>query len=323
MDNYAPDPRFADQTRGADPSMKRFYVKIPDDMGPGQRFPVSLDGVEFSVLCPQDVKPGDTIIVAAPRQSSGVAPPRISSATPAQAPDYSNQLSSAPPLAHAAAVTDTSDGGPVMAAAVIMDDNTESGIISCPACTFDNQFSSVSCEVCGAKLTSAAGTITKARNLDPASSVPSAPAPSPAPTVASWFCFGTPQRYLEDTSLDVIVPPKTAVPAPAVAAPATGSDTLWQISPSERTRMLELFYQFGGRPGAPLKSEAAFTAIQQLTELSPLAPHTLARLWVLADADRDEALSEVEWVAAMVMIRRLSEGHSLPSQLPESLRTLP
>lgn len=99
---------------------KQFYVQIPEGVQPGDHFKVSLDGIEFDVLCPEGAVVGETIIVTAPRGGAGgfstSPPPYASTQAPPTAAAHPSTLSgSAPPLAYA-----ETDSGPVMAEAVVL-----------------------------------------------------------------------------------------------------------------------------------------------------------------------------------------------------------
>jgi len=52
------------------PSNQRFYVTIPRGVRPGQHFAVLVNGSQMMVKCPDENKPGDRLIVTAPRQQS-------------------------------------------------------------------------------------------------------------------------------------------------------------------------------------------------------------------------------------------------------------
>ena len=50
------------------PKNQRFYVTIPRGIVPGQHFAVLVNGTQMMVRCPEGNKPGDRLIVTAPRQ---------------------------------------------------------------------------------------------------------------------------------------------------------------------------------------------------------------------------------------------------------------
>eukprot|EP01035_Chromulina_nebulosa_P020157 gene20157-26170_t len=52
------------------PSNQRFYVTIPRGVRPGQHFAVLVNGQQMMVRCPEDNRPGDRLIVTAPRQQA-------------------------------------------------------------------------------------------------------------------------------------------------------------------------------------------------------------------------------------------------------------
>jgi hypothetical protein len=52
------------------PSNQRFYVTIPRGVRPGQHFAVLVNGQQMMVRCPEENRPGDRLIVTAPRQQA-------------------------------------------------------------------------------------------------------------------------------------------------------------------------------------------------------------------------------------------------------------
>jgi hypothetical protein len=63
------------------PRNQRFYVTIPRGVRPGQHFAVLVNGQQMMVKCPDTNKPGDRLIVTAPRQASQqyvvIVPPNV------------------------------------------------------------------------------------------------------------------------------------------------------------------------------------------------------------------------------------------------------
>lgn len=63
------------------PRNQRFYVTIPRGVRPGQHFAVLVNGQQMMVKCPDTNKPGDRLIVTAPRQQSQqyvvIVPPNV------------------------------------------------------------------------------------------------------------------------------------------------------------------------------------------------------------------------------------------------------
>jgi epidermal growth factor receptor substrate 15 len=131
---------------------------------------------------------------------------------------------------------------------------------------------------------------------------------------------------------------KPQVPAGAVATPLTRVDSVggkeklkrqastkdkkssgskkkskWAVTPTEKKKYREIFQE---------KSQGGYISGQQAVSLftkSKLGRDDLAKIWALADMDRDNQLSQQEFVVAMHLITKRVAGDEIPETVPASL----
>lgn len=164
--------------------------------------------------------------------------------------------------------------------------------------------------------------------------------------IASVLIFGRKQGVPIPTSLPAELTSTLAAlnkqpPAGAVATPLTRVDSVkdkvkrtssttgtkdkksssgskskkskWSVTPTEKKKYREIFQE---------KSSGGYISGQQAVSLftkSKLTRDDLAKVWALADMDRDNQLSQQEFIVAMHLITKRVAGEEVPETVPASL----
>eukprot|EP01122_Echinamoeba_exundans_P007188 TRINITY_DN2150_c0_g1_i1.p1 TRINITY_DN2150_c0_g1~~TRINITY_DN2150_c0_g1_i1.p1 ORF type:complete len:683 (-),score=198.01 TRINITY_DN2150_c0_g1_i1:220-2268(-) len=87
----------------------------------------------------------------------------------------------------------------------------------------------------------------------------------------------------------------------------------WSVTPTEKKKYREIFQE---------KSQGGYISGQQAVSLftkSKLGREDLAKIWALADMDRDNQLSQQEFIVAMHLITKRVAGEEIPETVPASL----
>lgn len=291
---------------------KKFAITLPLDIIPGQTFRASLDGVEMLVQCPEYCKPGERIIVVAPLAaltgSSAAAAEHQSIAVRLDNGSPASQQQAQPFVCGVATVLQSKSDGhvegggaysfshetsPPLAAAIVCGGAGAGSGSACPSCTFQNKSNESVCEICGTGLgMGGSGAATS---------------------------FWDHSTHLPVMANAVVVGPSTVATPSLPSSPPPPTWSSWAMSEEDRRQAKLLMDECTERRGTNLSSEQAFEIVRGLTRLTPLAPHILAQLWVLADVNREGSLDEWGWGVFLFLVRRAIEGSPVPPSLPPGL----
>ena len=105
------------------------------------------------------------------------------------------------------------------------------------------------------------------------------------------------------------------IPPSARASPSvTPGLTEWEITPVEQAKYEAIFHSLG-----PIAGKLTGEKVRPVLLNSNLSQTQLARIWEMADMDRDGMLDLHEMCVAMHLVYKCIETHTLPDRLPYSL----
>ncbi|CAJ0963473.1 unnamed protein product, partial [Mesorhabditis belari] len=98
-------------------------------------------------------------------------------------------------------------------------------------------------------------------------------------------------------------------------SPSGGGQTeTWGIQPNDQSKYDSIFESLG-----PENGKLSGNKVRPVLLNSGLAPNVLAKIWELADQDKDGQLDRVEMSVALHLVYRALQNESVPNMLPNSL----
>uniref|UniRef100_A0A8R1I131 Epidermal growth factor receptor substrate 15-like 1 n=2 Tax=Caenorhabditis japonica TaxID=281687 RepID=A0A8R1I131_CAEJA len=88
----------------------------------------------------------------------------------------------------------------------------------------------------------------------------------------------------------------------------------WPITPTDQAKYDSIFQSLN-----PVNGKLPGASVRPVLMNSGLDPHALARIWELADQDRDGSLDRIEMSVALHLVYRTLQSEPIPAHLPPSL----